>query len=324
MLSGDLDALVETTREIMPLGEELEDDYILAKALFRLGFIHFGQEQCARSVETLEQALVHARAAGDRREEADIVYFLGAATFFGPTPVREAIGPWEERVEASRDRPALEAAAIHTLGPLYGLQERFEEGRAAIGRALEIYTQMGMSGHLAGTTFTLAELELHAGDWAAAEQAVRPGYESFVAMGENSFVGGAATYLARALYEQRRYDEAQELVDVVKGVGDAHAEVDWRAIQAKLLARRDAVDAAIVLAREAVERCGRGDSLLRQARMLEDLAEVLRLAGCFDESTTALKDALNRHERKENAAGATRVRRLLARSRETPGATRLA
>jgi tetratricopeptide (TPR) repeat protein len=183
---------------------------------------------------------------------------------------------------------------------------------------------MGMNAHYAGTTFTLAELELHAGDWEAAERAVRPGYDSFVAMGESSFLGGAATYLARAVYEKGGYDEAQELVDVVRAVGDPQAEVDWRAVGAKLLAQRGDFAEASSLAREAVDRCERGDSPVRQARMLEDLAEVLRLAGRSDEAGAALADALERHERKENALGASRVRARLARVRETPGPTRTA
>jgi tetratricopeptide (TPR) repeat protein len=180
-----------------------------------------------------------------------------------------------------------------------------------------------MNSHLAGTTFTLAELELHAGDWNAAEQAVRPGYESFSTMGEKSFLGGAAAYLARAVYEQGRYGEAEELVAVVKGVSDPQGEVDWRAIQAKVLARRGETDEAIPLAREAVERCGRGDSLIRQARVLEDLAEVFKLAGRPEDAIAALAEALDLHERKGNTAGTNRVRTLVAGSRETPGAARL-
>src|SRR5207249_4347738 len=142
-----------------------------------------------------EQARLHARAAGDPREEADILYFLGASTYFGPAPVLDEIPKWERFVAESRDSLALEAASLHTLGSLYSLRKRFDEGRAAIGRALELYAQAGMVAHRAGTTYTLGELELNAADPAAAERAVRPGYDTFMEMGERNFLGGGAALL---------------------------------------------------------------------------------------------------------------------------------
>ena len=44
----------------------------------------------ARGEEALERARLHARAAGDRRQEDEIVGRLGCAAWSGPQPVPDA------------------------------------------------------------------------------------------------------------------------------------------------------------------------------------------------------------------------------------------
>src|SRR5262249_30841352 len=163
-----------------------------------------------------------------------------------------------------------------------------------------------------GTAYSLAEIELVAGDPAAAEAAVRPGYDAFTKMGEKGFRSGGAIYLARALYEQGRYDEVDEFVEVMRTDGGPQEEMHRRAVQAKLLARRGATDKALDLAHRAVALAERGETPLLHARVLTDLAEVLRVLGRNDEAATALEDALLLHERKQNLPGVAQARRLLA------------
>ena len=204
------------------------------------------------------------------------------------------------------------AAALNAVGSLYALRARFGDARTAVGQSIELYAEAGMAAHGAGTTYTLAEIELAAGDPAAAEAAVRPGYEAFTAMGEKSFRAGGAVYLGRAVYAQGRYDEAQEFTNVVKDCGEPQEEIEWRALQAKLLARRDASADALALGHEAVALARRGDSLIHIPRTLTDLAEVLSLLGLERDAAEALEEALSLHERKGNLAGAEQAQALLA------------
>ena len=54
------------------------------------------------------------------------------------------------------------------------------------------------------------------------------------------------------------------------------------------------------------------ESPIRQADAYVDLAEVLELAGRYDEATAALREALERYERKEALVPARHVRERLS------------
>jgi DNA-binding SARP family transcriptional activator/tetratricopeptide (TPR) repeat protein len=304
--------LRQAGEEALAVGEALEDDHVQARALYALAQVHQNDVHFAKAQAAHERGLPHARVAGDRRAEAASLYFLGACTFYGPTPAVEAVRTWEQHIEESRSSPMLQAAASAGLGPAYALRARFEEARAAISHAIDLYEQMGMALHGAGTTYGLAEVELLAGDPAAAEAAVRPGYDAFTEIGEKSFRSGGAVHLARAIFAQGRYDEVEHFVEVMRTEGGPQEELEWRAIRAKLLARSGAGDEALRLAHEAVELSRRGDGALHKPRFLTDLAEVQLLLGHTRNAIVAIEEALRLHELKQNRPGADHARGLLA------------
>src|SRR5918995_3301517 len=92
---------------------------------------------------------------------------------------------------------------------------------------------------------------------------------------------------------------------------DAQTEIVWRAIRAKVLARRGDVAAGEALAREAVERAHATDYLEDIALTLLDLAEVLELAGRTDEAVRAIEKAIALFERKQAVPAAERARARL-------------
>ena len=91
---------------------------------------------------------------------------------------------------------------------------------------------------------------------------------------------------------------------------DVDAQVGWRSVRAKLLARRGSLAEAEALAREATTEATRTEDIELQARAFTDLAEVLRLAGRPQESMAALDSALRLHEQKGNVSAAASVRAL--------------
>ena len=93
---------------------------------------------------------------------------------------------------------------------------------------------------------------------------------------------------------------------------DADAQVHWRRVRAKVLARRGELDEAERLGREAVAIASATDVLELRAQALADLGEVLRLAGRPQESRAALEEAIRLYEEKGNVVGAGRLRGLLA------------
>ena len=114
LVSTENRALLRAAEEAMPLGTAVGDDHVLGKALYALGLFHFGVMEFGKGVGALEQALAHARAAGERRDEADILFFLGASTYFAPSPAAEALPRWKRLVRRRRSDRSTDSAASST------------------------------------------------------------------------------------------------------------------------------------------------------------------------------------------------------------------
>ena len=144
------------------------------------------------------------------------------------------------------------------------------------------------------------EGELSAGDFVAAEQRTRWGYDLLESMGEMGFLSTMAGVLAEALYQQGRYDEAEEQVRVATELGapeDVETQRLAKGVQAKVLARRGAFEDAERLGREAVSLVDRSDSPSR-AETLLFLAEVFSLAGRTEDGVVRAADERSRQSRK--------------------------
>jgi hypothetical protein len=99
------------------------------------------------------------------------------------------------------------------------------------------------------------QIELIAGDPAAAERHLREGYEALRAMGERGLLSTITGRLAEAVYLQGRLDEAQQLTEEAQALAvndDIDAQARWRATRAKLLAQRGQFPEARRLAAEAM------------------------------------------------------------------------
>jgi tetratricopeptide (TPR) repeat protein len=87
---------------------------------------------------------------------------------------------------------------------------------------------------------------------------------------------------------------------------------------AKVLARRRQHAEGERLARQAIALADATDSLLVQGDARQDLAEVLELAGRREDATAALREALERYERKGALVQVERVREQLSALQEIP------
>jgi tetratricopeptide (TPR) repeat protein len=158
-------------------------------------------------------------------------------------------------------------------------------------------------------------LELGAGDAAAAEAVLRSNCEALQRMGETGWLSTLAAYLAQALYEQDRLDEAESWVQRAREVGatdDATTQMLWRQAQAMVLARRGEHEPAEQLAQEAVTIVDRTDQWNEHGNVQMTLAEVLRLAGRPEEAAHAAGRAQKFYERKGNLVMTERARAFLA------------
>ena len=123
--------------------------------------------------------------------------------------------------------------------------------------------------------------------------------------------------LAAIAYAQGRYDEAEELTrecEEACHANDIHSQIMWRAIRAKVLARRGELRRGRTRLRHEPLLSPRRDFLLAHADALRDLGEVLELAGSRDEAARAFERAIELYEQKGVLSAAARTQR---RSRAT-------
>ena len=200
------------------------------------------------------------------------------------------------------------------LSGLEAMRGRFPEARRLIDRAEAIYDDLGQAALAHGNCGTVrGQIELLAGDSAAAESALRVSYEALAAMGDRAYVATRAAELAEAVYRNGRRDEAWSLTEVAEmtgGADDVPTQILWRAVRAKLLALDGRLVEAEALAREAVTLSGATEAPSLHADVLLGLAEVLRLCGRADEAAASAKLAVELFEQKGNVVAADAARAL--------------
>jgi tetratricopeptide (TPR) repeat protein len=261
----------------------------------------------------LERVIEYANRADDQRLETDALRTLPPTFFWGPTPLSEGLPRVEARLEAVRGKKALEATALRAVAGFYGMQGRFAEARELLAQARAIHEELANPMDLRTLAFWTGPLELLAGEPASAEAELRSACEFFQARGEQGLLSTLAAFLAQALYEQGRFDEAWPWVDVSRETAtsdDYDAQAQRRAVEAKLLAQSEKYDEAEAVAKEAIELINRSDELDPQAHVQLALVEVLRLAGRYEDAAEALEGAIERFERKGNVVMTERSRAL--------------
>ena len=312
---AESDDIAAEGRRLVETFEEAGDERLLAKAWELLAWPPWFRCRAAEADEALQRAIGYARRAGDARTEAQSLNLSVGAAFFGPMPVAEAIRVCEEILAQPGQQRRIIASALRALAGLKAMAGSFSEARELFASHREVLGELGLRVTAASAAETSGIIEMLAGDPAAAERELAEGYGILDEIGESANFPDLAAKLAEALYAQGRDDEAFELSEVSKRASapdDLSPGVQWRAVQAKLLAKRGDAAAAEALAREAVALAGETDFLVLHADALMDLAEVLRLTDRDSEAAPFVEQALELYEQKGHVVGAERARALLA------------
>jgi class 3 adenylate cyclase/tetratricopeptide (TPR) repeat protein len=306
---AELDAVIA---EAMPEIEASGDDYALH-------ILHFARSQSAHlrsqadeELVALDQLMFHAQ----RAEMPHLVAWFAtggvAARLYGSTPLPEMLA-WIDGREAQFGRDwrmtgwrAMVAAWQGRFEKARLLQAEFHLAHEERGDLLDLGSNLSQNAVM---------LELLAGDPAAAAALAERGCRILEEAGERAWLSTGACYYAQALYELGRIDEADDWARKgleLGGSDDVTTQFLARQVQAKVLARRGQHAEGERIAREAIALADATDGLTFQGDALRDLAEVLELAGRSDETALALREALERYERKGALAPAERVRERLA------------
>jgi tetratricopeptide (TPR) repeat protein len=308
---GSSDQLLALAEEAIDVFREAGDEAGLARAWGAMGEVenmrcHFGAEAA-----TFEQAMLHARRAGDERLTVRMATRVSHAHFWGPTPVEEALSWIEEQPEFLRVRPGL----LTTRALLEAMRGQFDLARSltseARARQEELGARMGIANALEGRTW----IEIWAGELESAEKAIREACELHAQVGEKAGLSTRAGLLARVLCTLGRYDEAEEWSGTSEELGasdDIATQQLWRLARGRVLAHQGEFMEAERLMREALALIEQTDNLSEHGNALMEFAEVLELAGRREEAAAEVRRALELYERKGHLVLAERTRARLA------------
>jgi class 3 adenylate cyclase/tetratricopeptide (TPR) repeat protein len=313
--------LIDAADQVIGLFEALEDEVGLARAWRLKAQAHYLARRAGASVDASEHALVHIRRAGDSFEEREIVEWLVIALSVGPVPAPDAAERCTVLLEEVRGSPLHGAVLAPFVANLESMRGGWAEAERLIARARRAMLEHGET--LWRLAIEIANVPLRAGDPAGAERELRPAYDALKSMGEKTHFSTLAELLANTVYIQGRYEEAEALTrecEEAARPNDIHAQIRWRAIRAKVIARKGEFERADKLAREAVAFAAESDFLNDHADTLVDHAEVLRLWGRPDEASVTLASAVAVYERKGNVASAVKAPALLDDLRDAPRA----
>jgi class 3 adenylate cyclase/tetratricopeptide (TPR) repeat protein len=311
----NVEDLRRIAEHVMAELEGLGDDLGVAKAWRRIADSHWMMYRWRDQELAIGRAIRYSERAGDAREATWARMRLAMALYYGPTPVPEAIRRCRQVLEETSENPVVAPAFLVSLGGLQAMCGRFDEARRLLGQGRSLFEELGLKVWVAGMSLLSADVELLARDAEAAERDLRVAYEALERMGERGLLSAVAAQLGRALCAQERYDEAERFAQVSQELAhsdDVAAQMLWRTTRAKVLARRQHLEEAESLARQAREITEKTDALNSQGLSLTTLAEVLLLAGREEEVAPLLGRAVTLFEQKGNVVAATSARETLA------------
>ncbi|MDQ2933698.1 MAG: AAA family ATPase [Chloroflexota bacterium] len=306
--------LIARGEELVALLGDAGDVDGWAAATLLVGENLFFLGRASDAIRRLSEGLERAPAGASAWPE--MVHWLTASMFWGPTPVEEAIPAMEGLIADNPGHPWVESGTRRAIGGLKAMRGAFDEARADIATANRLADETGLKqiADSSGAMF-LAPVELLAGNPETALEAARRSYEAMAATGDLAFSSTAAGHVAQVLGELGRWDEAESYALIATETSaqtDFESQAFGRELRALVLAHRGEMADAERLVREAVAIREQGEYLDPHGDTLSALAEVLRLAGRKGEAVDALSAALALYRQKGNVVKAERTERRIA------------
>ena len=307
-VADELDSLIAVA---LPVFEASGDDFALYVAHSARAMAAHQRGWMDEELKARERSLLYARRTGLLHYGGWTLPWLASGRFRGTTPVPELLAWFDDQEANAIQHPYLRAFRSVALGML----GRLEEGRAILKEARAELADRGAKLQLAVATAQMGvELELLAGDPAAAAKLGEEGCRLLDQAGERSYLSTALGYLGQALCALGQFEAAEERASRASSLGasdDALTQTLARQVSAKVMANRGQHAKAERLAGEAVRLVGETDLLNVHADAYSDLADILSLAGKTREAAAALEEALERYARKGNLVMADRTRTRL-------------
>ena len=224
------EVLRQTAERAIPVLERYSDDAGLFQAYSAL-WTYYCIDGCRfdASAEAAKHALEHAHRLGDRQRIAGALSDLALSIVFGTTPADVGACRCREMLDEVGDAVVPRARIMHRSRRPGGDAPRLRRG--AFAEQLFDRDARGARAYVSRREFAAMEagqIELLAGDPAAAEQILRRGVETLGATGETMRLSTLAGFLAEALYAQAKYDAAEEAITICERVSVARRPDELR------------------------------------------------------------------------------------------------
>jgi DNA-binding SARP family transcriptional activator/tetratricopeptide (TPR) repeat protein len=300
-------------REALQALEPLGDDRGLARAWLVAASAEDRRGQAAKKEQAAERTLRHARRSGIYREEAWGLWWLADAILTGPTPVAAGTARCEELLRGRGELRVGDVGVLGTLALFQAMQGHFERGRQMIAQGRELMESLGHANPLMATMCWRGELELLAGNPAAAEAVLGEARKQAAASGSLETGATIVALLARSLLLRGRHAEAERLAGVARAGAPPDsrpAQARWRSLLAAVHTAHGRCDEAVALATHASRLLRPTDLLPLRADVLTDLASALAARGDTAKATRAAEHALALYTEKGNIVAAQRPRSI--------------
>ncbi|HUK98524.1 MAG TPA: adenylate/guanylate cyclase domain-containing protein [Gaiellaceae bacterium] len=295
----------------IPELEALGDELALARAWWLESSGDLAACRWQARARAIERALEHARRAdAGLAMVGTLAGLLAQALLHGPTPAPQALERVEQLAAALGLDPAHTGPVLASRAGLLAMVGRIDEARVELGRAAALNEEFGLRFRRAAQGFVAAQIELAAGDLAAAEQELRASSAALADYGAATSATTHLALLAEVLCRRERFDEAEQQalrVAADASADDLLAQVLWRAALARTLADRGAAGEARQTVGQALALCRGIEFPFLQGVALTAAAEVDGTAGDHASRLRRLEEARAVADAKGNVAERARL-----------------
>jgi class 3 adenylate cyclase/tetratricopeptide (TPR) repeat protein len=315
---GSPEASVATLRaqaeRAIAVFEAADDPRGQALAWSAIAFAQWFKQHVEEARGSIERAIPHARAAGDRVTESELLSLMSSCNSLGPTPLSDGIAQSESilaEAQAAGNR-RLEQSVLRSVGTMYSMRGSFEQARGLISRSREVARELGLTIDYWASAQNAGRNESLAGDPEAAIEILRESCDALEAIGETAFLSTHATMIAELEAERGNLGEADRWIDLAERTGspdDRATQVGIEEARGLVLAARGDPSAGEHL-RRAVALIDETDMSPFRVEMRIGLARWLRDRDPT-EAARLIAEALELAEAKEATALVDRARLAL-------------
>ena len=304
--AGAAESVEDLIPRVLPVLEAASDEQGLSRAWGLQAASSWAFGRVSAAAAAWAEAAEHARRGGEEHERATTLVWIAWSTWLGAMEVESAIVRCEEIRSEVRGHPASEAEVLRPLAGLHGFAGRFALARALFAESNDLYDDLGVVRWRA-LSQTEAVIEMLAGDADRAETLMRQTCDVLAEMGDNARGSTGLALLARALFMQGRYDEAERCAEESMQLADPSdlvTRILSQCVRARLLLARGDHEAAETNAREAVTIAEQTEFVNFRADALVDLAAVLGESPRAADAPPLMAEALALYRAKGNIVSA--------------------